>query len=169
MVPLLGAGQPADAPQVVIENNTIRALGVPADPGNSDQYEITAGIALINAVATSVAGNVIENAEIGIGSVEASDLQGGTDNTLTSVFTGIFLGGEGEWDPGTAVLNFNDITSQSAISGPGSTPSNFRCNYWGGGNPLNLHEIGAPFPASLYTPLAITPIANTPEPRGCTP
>ena len=73
--------------------STGTALGVPADPGNLDQYEITAGIALINAVATSVTGNVIENAKIGIGSVEGSDLQGGTDNTLTFVFTGLFLGG----------------------------------------------------------------------------
>jgi len=158
---------PADAPTLVIEENVIRALGVPADPGAPFTYDLPVGIWLENATAT-ISRNTIERAATGIASMEASDVTSGRDNIIQTTWVAVrtnSIGADDSFDNGRVTLNFSDITDYASAvwSQPGDASSDLTCNFWGavlGGEPTGFLHDNAPAPTT-FVPWATGPVAGT--------
>lgn len=105
--------------------------------------------------------NRIANAAVGVRAFHGGVIEG-RDNVFTRIYGEVF----GAHDRGINRLQFNDVNGYHralAMSGSdvGGAAHNgtleVRCNYWGGGAPVNTW----PAPEDSYTPYATSPIAGT--------
>jgi len=105
--------------------------------------------------------NRISDAAVGVRAFHGGVIEG-RDNTFSQIYGEVF----GAHDRGVNRLQFNDVLGYHralAISGSNVAGEahygtlEVRCNYWGGGAPINTW----PAPQASYTPYATAPIART--------
>jgi hypothetical protein len=143
---------------MVIQDNTVTGIGDGGDSTSRASYPFEAGIRIGQVAlgspgpgnATTLSGNSVTNAAVGIQTDEAQ--VAGSDNFITTVHTGIE-----DLNSSTGFINETDVTDYHVpMDGEGSL--DLTCNWWGQiGGPTNVPEH---IDDTVFTPFADGPIAG---------